>query len=52
MELFTGKGYISKLLAFFTDIFIPVEIDVLFKHETATTKTAGANQILGYGFIL
>ncbi|MES2774747.1 MAG: hypothetical protein V4722_11215 [Bacteroidota bacterium] len=52
MELYTGKGYISKMLDLFTDIFLPVEMDVQFEYEIEYSKTGEADPILGYGFVL
>lgn len=52
MELYTGKGYISRLLGFFTDIFLPVEIEVQYEYQTDDSKSGEADHILGYGFVL
>ncbi|MEO7309884.1 MAG: hypothetical protein ABIX01_05780 [Chitinophagaceae bacterium] len=52
MALYTAKGYISKMLDFFTDIFLPIEIDVLFQYETQDSKAGEADPILGYGFTI
>lgn len=52
MALYTGQQPYQKLLIFFTEIFIPVEVEVKFHYYLKETAPKAINQILGYGSIL
>lgn len=49
---FTPHQPFALLLQKFVDIFIPLEIDVLFDYETSSDDTAVLNPVLGYNFTL
>lgn len=53
MYAYTQQKPYSQLLKKFVEIFIPLEIDVLFDYEVVTTATTKTNSsVLGYSFTI
>jgi hypothetical protein len=52
MEQFTDLKPFGKLLKLFVEIFVPIEIDVIFEYKTEQFAADISEKILGYGFTL
>lgn len=52
MEQFTATRSFGKLLKLFGEMFVPIEIDVIFDYKVEENKENNSEKILGYGFTL
>jgi hypothetical protein len=52
MEMYTAANPFGKLLKLFGEIFVPIEIDVIFDYKTEAAAENFSDKILGYGFTL
>lgn len=52
MALYTAQQPYHRLLAFFTEVFIPVEVEVTFNYHLKNTTPQAIDHILGYGSVL